>query len=292
MLTALAVCRLLHFAATMLLFGVSVFVGALVPASLANELAAPVRRLASAAIIVAAVTALAWFALEAGQMGEGWGDSVNPQTLTAIAMETAFGRAWLWRMPLALALVGALALGRCDRWAFVAPAAGLLLSSLALVGHATMQQGSIGALHRLNQALHLICAGAWIGALPPLMLCLRRYGDVHMRSEIVLALRRFSGIGHFIVGLVILTGIVNIVLTLGAWPVDFSSPYQALLALKVALVAAMIALALVNRYVLAPRIRGETSAALRALTINCAVEIGLGIAVLGAVSIFAMLAPI
>jgi putative copper resistance protein D len=290
--TALVICRLLHFAATMLLFGVSAFVGALVPTGLARELAAPVRRLAGAAIIVAAVTALAWFALEAGQMGDGWSDAVNPQTLSAVAFETAFGRVWLWRMALAGILVGALAFGRGDRWGFVAPAAGLLLASLALIGHATMQEGSIGALHRFNQAVHLICAGAWIGALPPLILCLRRYGDARTRSEIAVALRRFSGLGHFIVALVVLTGIVNVVLTLGAWPVDFSSPYQLLLALKIALVAAMIALALVNRYILAPRIKGETSAALRALTINCVVEIGLGIAVLCAVSIFATLAPV
>jgi copper resistance protein D len=290
--TALVVCRLLHFAATMLLFGAGGFLWALAPAGLARELAGPVRRMAGAAIVVAAVTALAWLALEAGQMGEGWGDSVNPDTLSAVAFETAFGRIWLWRIGLALVLLGALASGRHDCWPLIVPASALLLASLGLVGHATMETGTIGALHRLNHAVHLLCAGAWLGGLPPLVFCLARYRDPRLRPEAGLALRRFSGLGHFVVALVVLTGVVNAALTLGRWPTDFPSPYQALLAAKVVVVAAMIALALVNRYVLAPRIKGEAGAALRAIAINSIAEVGLGIAVLALVSVFGTLAPV
>ena len=290
--TALIICRLLHFAATMLLFGASGFLWALAPAGLAHELAGPVRRMAGGAIVVAAVTAFAWLALEAGEMGEGWSDSVNPETLSAVAFETAFGQVWLWRMGLALILVIALATGRSDRWAFVVPAAALLLASLGLVGHAAMQSGLIGALHRLNHGVHLLCAGAWLGSLPPLIFCLMRYGDPRLRSEIGLTLRRFSGLGHFVAALVVLTGIVNTAWTLGAWPVDFSSPYQMLLAMKIAIVAAMLVMALVNRYILTPRIKGQTGAALRAIAINSVAEIGLGIAALALVSIFGTLAPV
>jgi copper resistance protein D len=289
---ALVLCRLAHFAATMLLFGAGAFIWALAPEALARELAGPVRRMAAAAIIVAAVTALAWLALEAGQMGDGWGDSVNPDTLSAVAFETDFGQVWLWRIGLALVLVGALCLGRHDRWAFVVPASALLLASLGLVGHAAMQDGALGALHRLNHAIHLLCAGAWLGALPPLLLCLKRCDDPHLRTEAGTALRRFSGLGHFLVALVVLTGIVNTMLTLGRWPRDFSSLYQMLLAAKIALVAAMIALALVNRYILTPQVKERGDAALHALAINSVAEIGLGMAVLALVSVFGTLAPI
>jgi copper resistance protein D len=290
--TALIICRLAHFAATMLLFGASAFFWALVPAGLARELAGPMRRISGAAIVAAAVTALAWLALEAGQMGDGWRDSVNPGSLSAVAFETEFGRVWLWRVALALVLVGAVATGRHDRWGFVVPASALLLASLGLVGHAAMQAGLVGALHRLNQAVHLLCAGAWLGALPPLILCLRRFGEARLREDAGFALRRFSGLGHFAVALVVLTGFANTALILGGRPVDFSSLYQALLAAKIAVVAAMIAMAVVNRYILAPRIKDHAGAALRALTINSVVEIGLGAAVLALVSVFGTLAPI
>jgi putative copper resistance protein D len=289
---ALVLCRLAHFVATMLLFGAGAFIWALTPEALARELAGSVRRMAAAAIIIAAITALAWLALEAGQMGDGWSDAVNPDTLSAVAFETDFGEVWLWRTGLALVLVGALCVGRHDRWAFVVPVSGLLLASLGLVGHAAMQDGALGALHRLNHAVHLLCAGAWLGALPPLLLCLKRCGDPRLRSEAGTALRRFSGLGHFLVALVVLTGIVNTILTLGRWPDDFSSLYQTLLAAKIALVAAMIALALVNRYILTPRVKDQSGAALRALMINSLAEMGLGIAVVALVSVFGTVAPV
>jgi putative copper resistance protein D len=290
--TALVICRLAHFVATMLLFGAAAFVWALAPRELARELNRPARRMAAAAIIVAAVTALAWLALEAGQMGDGWGDTVNLDTLRAVAFETAFGEVWLWRIGLALVLVGALCVGRHDRWAFVVPVSAMLLASLGLVGHAAMQNAAPGALHRLNHAIHLLCAGAWLGALPPLVLCLKRCGDPHLRSAVGIALRRFSGLGHVIVALVVLTGIVNTMLTLGRWPADFASLYQMLLAAKILLVAAMIGLALVNRYVLTPRVKRQNRGALRALAVTSIVEIGLGAAVLALVSVFGTLAPI
>jgi len=139
--TALVLCRLLHFAATMQLFGANVFVWALVPAGLARELTGPMRRMTAAAIVVAAITAFAWLALESGQMGEGWGDVLNPAALGAVSFETAFGRVWLWRLAIALALVVALAMGGRERLAFLVPASALLLASLGLVGHATLQSG-------------------------------------------------------------------------------------------------------------------------------------------------------
>jgi len=293
MLTALVICRLCHFAATMLLFGASVFLWALVPAGLARKLAAPARRMIVAAVVVAAVSALAWLALEAGLMSESSAGMADPSVVGAVAFDTAFGRVWLGRIGLTLVLATALAVGRGESFGFIALTGALLLASLGLVGHAAIQTGLFGALHRLNHAVHLLAAGAWIGGLPPLALCLRRYGgDARLRAEAGAALRRFSGLGHFAVALVVLTGAVNTALTLGVSPVDFSSPYQALLAAKIAVVAAMIGIALFNRYVLTPRIKEEPAAALRALTIASLAEIALGLVALALVSVFAILAPV
>jgi copper resistance protein D len=290
MLTALAFCRFLHFAAVMLLFGASVFVWAFAPAALAERLAPPVKRMIGVAIVVAAITALAWVGLEAGQMGEGWSDSVSLEALSGVLFDTEFGSVWLWRMALALVLLCALALRRHDRFAFIAIVSGLLLGSLGLVGHATMQSGAIGALHRFNHSVHLLLAGGWIGGLAPFILCLGHSREA--RSEVGVALRRFSGVGHFVVALILFTGVVNTILTLGAWPIDFSSLYQALLAAKIAIVAAMIALALFNRYVLAPRLKQDSESALRALRIDSVIELALGAIVLALVSAFGILAPV
>ncbi len=49
------------------------------------------------------------------------------------------------------------------------------------------------------------------------------------------------------------TGSLDTVLVLGRWPLYPSSPYAGLLLGKVALVVGMIAIALVNRYRLVPR---------------------------------------
>jgi putative copper resistance protein D len=112
-----------------------------------------------------------------------------------------------------------------------------------------------------------------------------------LRAEAAAALRRFSGLGQFAVALVVASGVVNTVLTLGVWPVDFSSPYQTLLTAKIGIVAAMIAIALFNRYVLTPRIKSEPRAALRALAFASLAEIALGVIALALVSVFALLAP-
>jgi len=288
---ALALCRFLHFAAAMLAFGAAGFVWALAPPPLAQALTPAVRRMVGAAILVAAATAPIWLALEAGQMGEGWRDSLDPDAIGAVAFETAFGRVWLWRMALALVLVGAVATGRHDRWPFVTLAAGLLLASLGLVGHAAMIAGGAGGADRLNHAAHLLCAGAWLGGLPPLISCLRRDANDRLRTEIGVALRRFSKVGKAIVALVVATGAINAALTIPVWTIDLSSPYQALLAAKAAAVAAMIGLAAVNRYVLAPRLKAARADALRAIARNSVAEIALGIAALALVSVFAMLAP-
>jgi copper resistance protein D len=291
MLTALILCRLAHFAATMTLFGASAFLWALAPAALARELTAPVRRIVAAAIVVAGVSGLAWLGLEAGAMGEGWSDIVNPDMLAGVLTDTAFGRVWQWRLGLIAAFLVALATGRHDRWRLMVPASALLLASLSFTGHAIMQGGRVGALHQFNDALHLLVAGAWLGGLLPFVLCVVRFADPALRLDALLATQRFSASGHFVVALVVVTGILNVALTLHAAPIPFASPYQTLLAAKIALVALMIATALFNRYVVVPRLKDEDGGATAALKANAIAEAALGFVVVALVGAFGLLAP-
>ena len=149
-----------------------------------------------------------------------------------------------------------------------------------------MQSGTIGWEHRINHMLHLLAAGFWVGALPPLLVCLLALRSPEQRADVRLALSRFSGLGHIAVAVTLVTGILNTGLTLGAWPINFRSPYQALLAIKIALVAVMLAIALLNRYVLTPRL------AVRGLIIGTSAELLLGAAVVALVSAFATYDPV
>ncbi|SDR29601.1 putative copper resistance protein D [Rhizobiales bacterium GAS113] len=287
---ALVLCRLLQFAAAMLQFGVSVFQSTLAPAALARALDRPLRRMSGAAILVVFVTTVGWLLLAAGEMGEGWADTWNPETIGAVLFHTEFGQVWLWRLGFAIVLLGVLAFGRHDRWPIVALLAALVLGSLGLVGHAVMQAGAFGWLNRLCHVIHLLAAGFWLGSLVPLIACLRSMTDQAVSANALVALRRFSALGHVAVATVLATGAINTWLVLGQLPINVSSPYQALLLAKISLVAIMLGLALVNRYVLVPHLRSAFDS-LRLLRWSTIGEIILGLGTVGLVSIIGTLAP-
>ena len=286
---ALALCRFAHFLSAMALFGASLYVWLLAPADLARALAPAARRIAAVAIPLAALSALVWIALEAASMSDSWSAALDPDALQAVLMETAFGAVWQWRLAIALALLVALALGRHGPSTFTTLFSGLLLASLCVVGHASMQHGGVGALHRANHALHLLATGAWLGGLPPFALCLKAYRDPALRRDAVIAMRRFSFWGQFDVALVALTGAANVALTSGAPPFP-TTPYRALLCVKIALAATMISIALVNRYALTPRLKPDAPALAIMMTTSFA-EVVLGAGVVALASVFGLLDP-
>ena len=293
MTDVLIFCRFVHFVSTMSLFGASIFLALLAPPRLAMCLDRSIRRIAGIALAAATVTLVIWLLLEGGEMGGAWVDAGDPDVLFSVLFDTVFGHIWLARIVLALALL-ALAVWRRPTPPVLAAAilSGLFLASLGLVGHASMREGALGVLERANQALHLTAAGFWLGALAPLLLSLRRLRDANLRSDAAVALRRFSGFGHFAVAAVLITGLVNTSMILGRLPTSLSSPYQATLAVKIAVVAAMVLLALYNRYRLVPRLANAPGCALSALSHNTMVEMLLGAAVLALVSAFATFEPV
>ena len=287
---ALACCRFVHFLAAMLAFGSSGYLRFYAPPELRQALSPKVRRLAVAASLIAFATGVLWLALEAASMADDPGAAVDPQAIGAVLADTAFGQAWILHLALVAAFAAAALLAPRDAWTTIAGLSGLALASLALVGHAAMQTGAEGVAHHASHALHLLAAGAWIGGLIPFVMCLDAYADDVRRREAVAAMMRFSFWGHFIVATVVATGIVNIALTSGRAPLPPNTPYRALLAIKIVLVAGMIGLALANRYVLAPRLRrsAHALAGLRAISF---VNVALGTVVVALVSVFALLDP-
>ena len=110
-------------------------------------------------------------------------------------------------------------------------------------------------------------------------------------GAVLSALRRFSGIGHVLVALVIATGAINTWFILGGLWINIESSYQAMLLAKICLVVAMMFLATVNRYLLLPRLGGNNQV-LRLLYCCTLLEVFLGFMAIGLVSYFATLEPV
>jgi copper resistance protein D len=289
-MTALALCRFAHFLTAMLAFGMSAYLWAYAPERLRLALSPVVHRLALMASSVALITAIAWLALESASMADDWSAAVDPDQIGAVITDTAFGHAWALHLVLAAALVAVVAVGSRDRWAATSLASAALLASLGLVGHAAMQTGAEGVLHRANHAVHLMAAGAWIGGLVPFVMCVRAYERDDLRKDAVRAMAGFSFWGQFVVAVIVLTGVVNIALTSHHPPLPPTTPYRALLTAKLIIVAIMILLALFNRFVLAPRLNASANV-LTTLRATSAVEVALGCVVIALVSVFALLDP-
>ncbi len=289
-MTALALCRFAHFLAAMLVFGASAYLWAYAPEGLRLALSPAVRRLALIASLVVLVTAIAWLMLESASMADDWSAAIDPAAVGSVLTDTTFGHAWAAHLVLAAALVALVALGPPARWTATSFVSAALLASLGLVGHAAMQTGAEGALHRTNHAVHLMAAGAWIGGLIPFAMCLRAYERDDLRRDAVRAMAGFSFWGQFIVAAIVLTGVVNIALTSHQPPLPPTTPYRALLAAKLVIVAMMISLALFNRFVLAPRLKASANA-LATLRATSLAEIALGCVVIALVSVFALLDP-
>jgi putative copper resistance protein D len=290
MQAALALCRFAHFLSAMIAFGASAYVSLLAPIALRRPLWHSSRSLVLAAALVALVSAAFWVAMESAEMAGEWSGAWDPDTIEGVLFDTAFGRVWQVRLLLCAMLIGAVAVRSETLRGPRTGLAALVLASLGLTGHAVMQTGAIGALHRGADALHLLCAGAWIGGLAPFALCLRACASGELRGEAVTAMRRYSRYGHFFVGFVIVSGMTNVALTIGGPPFPLSSPYRALLATKMAIVASLAALALLNRYVIVAR-WGLSATALRALRTTSVIEIALGAVIVALVSVFGLLDP-
>jgi copper resistance protein D len=286
---ALALVRLCFDSAAIAAYGVSGFIACIAPKRLGQAIAASSNFLIVAASSLAVFSTFAWLPIEAAVIGESWHSALDRSTLSALLCDTAMGKAWLVRLALSLLLTAAL-LGRSTPIVRLA-LSGLLLASLALTGHANMDEGTRGVLHILNDALHLLAAGAWLGSLLALPGCLARLRDPAFCTEAKTALRRFSSAGHLAVALAIATGIVNTVLVLGRWPTDFTSAYQMLLVAKIALVAGMTGLALVNRYIFVPRMVTEPDRAIIQIRHGTYAELALGAGVLALVAFFGILDP-
>jgi putative copper resistance protein D len=296
---ALYACRFVQFTAAMLIFGTAAFrVYALadsdtrIASSILAGFDAWVGYVVLAAALVALISAMALVLCQAAAMAGSPAAALDFAAVSAVLLETRFGRVWCWHLLLAAILVSA-CLERQPRRPVVLLLSLGLLASLGWVGHAAMDDGSARIAHELNQTVHLLAAGLWLGGLAPLAWVLRQARRQPGDFEISLArdaVRNFSHLGYAAVALIALTGAINTLLLVGSLDAMFGTSYGRLLAFKILLFLVMVIVALINRFRLAPWISRELSA-LRALGRTVALEQGLALAVLAIVSVLGTWAP-
>lgn len=280
MATLLVLCRFLHFIVVLLMFGAWVFrpwlLGAHVQPTLDRQLLRITRGLAGLGL----VTGVVWLLLITASMAGSWDAALQPATLQLVLGKTFFGQVWAWHLLLNLLLVIVL----IKPWpALRLPLLALLLATLAPVGHGAMLDGLNGQLLILNQVVHLLCVGAWLGGLLVLVLIFRHAQGQRLEP----ILRRFSGVGYGLVGGLLVTGLINIrVLTGQLWPTPFFQGFALILLIKVGLVLGMLGLALLNRL----RIK-RCEQRLGSLKASVMMEWLLGLAAVAAVSLLGTLPP-
>jgi len=295
----LIITRGIHMAATVLAAGTVTFLAlmprpAFGPAKLPADFSILRRQLTWltwGALAVAILSGVAWLMLLAADI---YGASIVQVCLHGgiwpVLSDTRFGLVSLIRLALALLLAGLMFSPSLRLLQMVA--AICLLALIALIGHAGATPGTAGDIHLASDIVHLLAAGAWVGALPGLALLLahtQRSNDTDWGSYAVAVTRRFSSIGVVCVGALLASGIINSWNLLGG-PRDLvTTDYGRLIFLKIVLFVAMVGIATANRFHFTPLL--PAPAALKALQRNALAETGLALCVLLFVGALGTMSP-
>jgi len=269
-----AALRFVHLAACIVLAGEFIF---LLWVARSAALLERARRSAPLWLALASLSGVVWFFVQAAVMSGG-------AAFDAAALDTLFGRVALARLLIAVALAAALVFprGETPKLFLCGVLSGALLATLAATGHGAAEQGADRAVHLAEDALHLLAAGGWLGALPALAFVLRPSADPAFAAS---AARRFSTLGIACVATLVLTGTVNARYTVGDLPSLFGTGYGKVLLAKLALFAAMVTFAAANRLRWTPRLD------LARLRRNSLAEIALGLGVLASVAALNVTVP-
>jgi putative copper resistance protein D len=209
--------------------------------------------------------------------------------LQMMVLETDVGLAWALRM---IALIAVMI------WPglWLASIAGAhALASLAWNGHGAMDN----AWHLLSDILHLLAAGAWLGAMLALILMSRLdalCSEARVRS-LADSVKRFEGVGAAIVLILSVTGVANYLFIVGPKLGEvLLGNYGILLAIKVVLFGGMLVLAALNRFHLGPLLEqslraGQYQVAANALRRSVASELVIALLIVGLVAWLGTLSP-
>jgi putative copper resistance protein D len=288
------VSRAVHFAALALLLGAPVFRLAIAPPGPARGWpgGGAIELTASA---VALASALGWFAGVAAGMAGSWADAVAPDMLQAVAFDTRFGRLWIARLAVMIVLLAIQALAKPApaKDAVLVFLAGAVTASLVGTGHGTAGEGALGPIHAVADVTHLLCATGWVGGLFCLAQLLRGAARDSDRADLLrVVLPRFSRVGYWTVALLLVSGCINGAILVPSVAKLIGTDYGRVLLVKIALASLMVAIAVVNRFALTPKIVATGAAGIRALSRSVLMEQGVGLLVLLSVALLGTIHPV
>ncbi|HXN89250.1 MAG TPA: CopD family protein [Methylocella sp.] len=302
----LVIARWIHFASVFVLFGSSFFWfyegaerSSAGPGGLPRAVRATTILLRIAAPI-AAISGIAWLACILINVARDFGSVVDPEDLRLFFFETPFGTVSFLRLALLAIGVVLAFLPWHGRWRFAAlvPVGALLLITQAWFGHSAEGAGLYRASMITVYAIHTIAAAAWAGGLPALLFALveqRRFSPYEARDCTLDVCSRFSLMAMIAVTLVVASGIANAGFRVaGSFGKLFGSAYGDVLLKKLAVVAALLAVAYFNRFIATPRLRAASSKGTRQITwlrYSVAFDVVLGALVLGASAILGITMP-
>jgi putative copper resistance protein D len=303
----LIVVRAMHFAATTVTAGILLF--RVVVAAPALRLAPPAAlivetrtlRAAWIGLAITLVSGVAWLLLQAPAMsGLSFGEAMTADVIGTVLTQTQFGLVCEIRFALAIALAACLSYDRhpSARWLGLASSL-CLIAAIAATGHAGATEGTAGIVHLAADAVHLVASAAWIGGILALTLLIkatRRVNPYAWPSLVRDATERFSKLAILSVSALLATGMVNGWILVGSIQALLVTTYGQLLMLKIALFAAMLGFAVVNKFWLTPRLAGfpdrkDEPDAVRRLGRNCRIEIALGLAIFAIVGALGTIHP-
>jgi putative copper resistance protein D len=306
---ALIAVRAVQLASTAITAGVLIFPAvvagpvfrAAAEQSIANVFSTWICRIAWTGLALIALSGIAWLVLQTSAMsGRPLGAALADGLIWVVLSQTHFGAVSIVRGVILVLLVISLILPWTRfRWFGAPMVSAALVAAIAWTGHAAGTVGPTGPLHLAADALHLLAAGAWIGALVPLLLLLGEAGRLNDSNGASIALdatRRFSTFGIISVGVLLATGLVNSWILIGSLRALVDTDYGRLVLLKVVLFAAMLSVAAVNRMQLTPRLANPAGSqpqveALRQLKRNVTIEIVIGLGVFAVVGVLGTLHP-
>jgi putative copper export protein len=289
LVTLMALLRGLHLATMVSLLGTTAFTVWMLPA-VAEPPAALRRRLYRLCQVsgsVAILAGAAWFVLQTAAIADADSWPALLDALPLVAMHTRYGTIMLARLLLVLV---ATFLGRLEtkRGTYLI----LVLSAVALgleglIGHAGATAGATGHELVISEALHLLAAGLWLGALLPLWLSVQALPP----AQAAVLCERFTPVGLACVLVLAGTGLAQGMDLIGSLPGLFGTSYGHIALLKITLFLIALVLALLNRLRLTDQLTAGRMEARHHLMLSICVETGIGLAIVCAAAFLASTTP-
>ncbi|HSA57909.1 MAG TPA: copper resistance protein CopC [Gemmatimonadaceae bacterium] len=203
------------------------------------------RRFGLASAVALLVLTLGRLVLQTVALHGSWDAAGAHHLLTGTVWGTG------WQLQAAGALLAAILLGFRRRHPFgLALVPGLAIAVAAsLSGHPVAVPGAAGIAVTLD-AIHVLAVGGWLGSLAAIVLAVMPAGSAVPQQARVESLRRllvtFTPVALASAATLVLSGAVGAWLQLGGIAPLFTSAYGRLLLIKIAVVAAVAGLGLVN----------------------------------------------